>query len=583
MPYADAIEPLYRSALIAALTGVGVHLRGPADPVRDTWLTLLKTMRAQLPVIQAPLVIPAHVNDDALFGVLDLGASLAVKTPIKTPGLLAQAAQRTVIICMAERLSAAQANKLAQGIERYADPLTCVVAQDEGAPDEDLPIGAGLLQHLGITIDLRGLTRAELEQFQACDVPPGLAQAWADFRQVEVDEHWVTVISAISLALGIEGMRALIQSSTVMRANAALDGRTKIEQVDLDRAIELVLLPKATQIPEKLQESDQEQNNQNPAEPTNAPPDDLMPEPSKASESPATDLEELAQTILQASLATLPSDLLLKLAAHKKIKASAAGSSGAVHHNQHGRKGRVRRQARGQRPDLLATLQEAVRWQAIRRQEAKGLRQIKIEKSDLRFRQTVQKARSTLIFAVDASGSAALQRLAETKGAIELLLAQCYVRRDQVAMISFRGQQGQIILSATRSLTRAKRQLAGLPGGGATPIAAGLDCAIVEAKRAIKRGETPYFVLLSDGRANITRAGQPGRTQAHQEALFSAKQLAQLGVTSLMIDTSQQISSGSKSAVAREIASALEARYLPLPAIGAVRLAQLVENALERP
>ena len=54
--------------------------------------------------------------------------------------------------------------------------------------------------------------------------------------------------------------------------------------------------------------------------------------------------------------------------------------------------------------------------------------------------------------------------MAEAKGAVELLLADCYVRRDRVALIAFRGTDAELLLPPTRSLARARRSLAGLPG-----------------------------------------------------------------------------------------------------------------------
>jgi magnesium chelatase subunit D len=90
---------------------------------------------------------------------------------------------------------------------------------------------------------------------------------------------------------------------------------------------------------------------------------------------------------------------------------------------------------------------------------------------DFRVTRYKQRSETTTIFVVDASGSAALHRLAEAKGAVELLLADCYVRRDRVAMIAFRGPGAELLLPPTRSLVRAKRSLAGLPGGGGTPLA----------------------------------------------------------------------------------------------------------------
>lgn len=139
-----------------------------------------------------------------------------------------------------------------------------------------------------------------------------------------------------------------------------------------------------------------------------------------------------------------------------------------------------------------------------------------VRRDDLRIRILKQRTETTTVFCVDASGSAALERLAEAKGAVELLLAEAYVRRDRVALVAFRGTGAELVLPPTRSLTRAKRGLSGLPGGGGTPLAAGIDAAVAVALGVRRGGSRPAIVLLTDGRANVARSGEgdgPGRAR----------------------------------------------------------------------
>ena len=116
------------------------------------------------------------------------------------------------------------------------------------------------------------------------------------------------------------------------------------------------------------------------------------------------------------------------------------------------------------RLDLIATLRTAAPWQPLRRGTDEA-RRVVVAAEDIRIRRYRQRSETTAIFCVDASGSAALERLAEAKGAVELLLAEAYVRRDRVALVAFRGTGAEVLLPPTRSLVRAKRALAGLPGG----------------------------------------------------------------------------------------------------------------------
>ena len=104
-------------------------------------------------------------------------------------------------------------------------------------------------------------------------------------------------------------------------------------------------------------------------------------------------------------------------------------------------------------------------------------RLLELRADDIRLKQAQERSDRLLIFTVDASGSSALARLAEAKGAVELLLAQAYARRDHVALVAFRGAGAEVLLPPTRSLVQTKRRLAGLPGGGGTPLASGLAAA----------------------------------------------------------------------------------------------------------
>jgi magnesium chelatase subunit D len=153
------------------------------------------------------------------------------------------------------------------------------------------------------------------------------------------------------------------------------------------------------------------------------------------------------------------------------------------------------------------------------------------------------------------------------------LLAECYVRRDQVGVVAYRGRGAELLLPPTRSLVRAKRSLAELPGGGGTPLAAGIDAAAALAARVRRGGATPLVVLLTDGRANVARNGQGGRALATEDALASARAFAAGGTAALVIDTSPHPNPG-----AAALAAAMGARCVALPHAAADALSAAVRS-----
>ena len=318
-----------------------------------------------------------------------------------------------------------------------------------------------------------------------------------------------------------------------------------------------------------------------PAPPQPPPTTDTAAEQNPAPEATAPtepDRDTLQNLMVAAAAARLPSDLLQRLmtGAAPLRGATRQGTSGqTLRGGQRGRPlpPRPGRPGGGDRLHLLATLRAAAPQQRLRGRHL-GAPTLRIRGADLHVHRHQQHAPSCLILALDASGSTALHRLAEAKGAVQLLLEQSYARRDSVCVIGFRGAQAQLLLPMTRSLVRARRALTGLPGGGGTPLASALQLAHEQAAQLQRQGISPILVVLSDGRANVTLQGLGGRVQAQAEAQHWARAWGATGHAGLWIDTAPQ-----PETLAQQLAQLLGARYLPMPQLQSQRLAQALQDA----
>lgn len=584
----------------------GVALRARPGPVREAWLELLRDL---LPAATPWYKIPAHVTIGRLLGGLDLAATLRAGEPVAESGLLAQCHGGIALLAMAERASQSTVAQLAaaldssevvlarDGVEGRAAARFGVVALDEGVDESEL-LSPVLQDRLALLLDLDGLS---IRALGAADLAPtDVLAARARLPRVEVPAAGQETLCATALALGVDPLRASLLATRVAAVCAALGGRQSASQEDLQAASRLVLAPRATQLPpteEAAPEPPAEQAQPEP--PAEAPGDsaasqDPAPEPDAqaaaddaAPESPDTEPPDtesapgdkaLEDQVLEAARAAIPAKLLASLAAGmpRRRRGRSEGKSGEMQRS--GNRGRpmgvVPGSPRsGARLSLVATLRAAAPWQGIRRAGAGNGEpaRVFVERQDFRVTRFRHRSQSTTIFVVDASGSAALHRLAEAKGAVELLLADCYVRRDQVALIAFRGEQADVLLPPTRSLVRAKRNLAALPGGGATPLTSAIDAAVALADQIQRRGGTPSVVFLTDGRGNISRDGSRGREPAGSEALAAAAGLRSGGIQGMVIDTSPR-----PHPMAEQLAAAAGALYLPLPHADAERLRQAV-------
>jgi magnesium chelatase subunit D len=570
--------------LAAALLAVdpaglgGAALRSGPGPARDRWL---QALREALPPGAPIAKIPAHIGDERLLGGLDLALTLSAGRPIAQRGLLSDCDGGVAILAMAERVDAGRAARLTavldQGevvVERDGLALRLparlgLVALDESLGAEE-QVCAALMDRLALHIELTGVTRHDL-LIPGPD-PDAVSTARAALAGVgAATEAILEGLCAIAADLGVASPRAPILALKVARAHAALKGRSEITAEDAGVAARLVLAPRATQVP-----ADPESQTDDAPEPVDPPPpsDSADPPP------PPVDPQDLdpaeADLVIAAIQAALPEDLLARVMIRHGARASSGrGGGGVAKPAARGRPigSRQGDLKSGDRLNLVETLRAAAPWQRLRGQGEAGGR-VRVRAQDFRIRRFVRDPETTTIFVVDASGSSAMNRLSEAKGAVELLLAKAYVSRARVALIAFRGQGAEVLLPATRSLTRAKRRLADLPGGGGTPLAAGIEAARLLAQGEKAQQRAPMVVFLTDGRANIGRDGGPGRVAAAADALAAAGRFGEAGFGAVFIDTSPRPQPDGD-----HLARAMGAIYAPLPYLQAQAVVDVLNVA----
>ncbi len=522
--------------------------------------------------------MPVSITDDRLIGGLDLAATLAAGRPIAETGLLARADGGVLIVPMAERLPGRAAAQLARVIDtgeveterdglslRAPANFVTLAFADPDEPGELLPAGLG--DRLAFGLSLHGVSPARTR-------PETLSPAMVDAARAKL--RWVSVPDEImdglidaALRLGIRSLRAPAFCLAAARGIAALAGRDEVTDADASLAAELVYASRANVLIDRSEP---------PAPPPPEPPEPDNENTDDASR-PQPEPDELTELLVEAVRVRVSLDMAARARTTRQRSRQEVppGKSGDMVDSRR-RGSRIGARAgdprRDGRLDLLSTLRTAAPWQRIREAPSGGA-VISVRASDFRVKRFRHRSEAVVIFVVDASGSSAMNRLADAKGAIELLLSGCYSRRESVALIAFRKEGADLLLPPTRSLTRVKRSLSRLPGGGGTPLAAGIAAAAQLVRIERRKRKAPHVVFLSDGQGNIALDGSPGRERAAEDARDMARRLKSLQEPVLFFDISKR-----PSAQAEMISTEMGAIYRPLPVADAARVSRDVRSLL---
>lgn len=596
-----AVEPALRGALIASESG-----SGKSTLARAFASLLSKDTSPFAGHTQGELVeLPIGITEDRLLGGLDLEETLAKGKRSFSRGLLSKAdggvlhvddinlLDPNIAAHIAHAMDAKQVRIEREGLSAIHAADFILIGTYNAVAVEPSSL---LLERVGLIVDSRAecsvaetaeiidlsfrfesnpLSFADEFALETAEIKGLVEGARARLPRVCVARDQVRQIAAIAIELGVEGNRPDIFALKAARANAALAGRVEVKDDDIVAAVQFVLVPRATTLPQRRSQE----------------PGSKWDESQREDEPEDSAIGPIEDSIIEAVDARLPNDLLSNLQPR-----SPGSRTGKRFRASRATRGRYARSSIHRPPEarvaIDATLRVAAPFQLSRRVKVaedastKEFRKlascaisakVRILPSDLRFKEFKHRSGILFIFAVDASGSMAWNRMAQAKGALRRLLAQAYLHRDKVALISFRGESAEALLGPTRSVELAKRLVDTVPAGGGTPVSAGVIKAIELARLARIQGMSQStLVLFTDGRANVTlREG--GTIEAELRQL--AELLRSEGMASVVVDTkSKFVSIGD----ACRLAQTLGSRYVYLPGSDAPTIYKAIESIVRR-
>ena len=560
--------------------------------------------------------LPLGASEDRVLGSLDFERALKDGRKAFQPGLLASAHRGILYIdevnLLPDHLVDVLLDAAAMGINRVQREglsiqhpariaLVGTMNQEEGE------LRPQLLDRFGMMVEVRApqepRLRAEIVRRRLAweADPEGFGGAWSEpqvalreqvvraqalLPKVTIADGLLLLISEVCCSQGVTSLRADLVMNKAARALAALNGRTSVEADDLSQAAMLVLPHRRRAKPFEQPGVDENELQRLLQKAADRADGDAVSDGRHEGDdrggagqapaghggdnrgSDAVDGEPV-EHVFAAGMTARPPRI--------EVRSGfvAGGVVGRRSVAPESRRGREVRAVPDERPTDLAVT-ATLHHSLMRTGGLSSAGRLEVTSADLHQKVKAGRQGSLMLFVVDASGSmAALQRMEMVKGTVLSLLRDAYERRDEVGVIAFRGTKAELLLSPTRSVDTAEKQLRDLPTGGRTPLAHALQVATDVLSRNVGASRPePLLIVLSDGKANVALDGVG---DAWQQSLDYAHSFAKKGIAALVLDTEVGFVRMGR---AGDLAAALGAQCLSLEEFSAETLSVTIRSQL---
>lgn len=404
--------------------------------------------------------------------------------------------------------------------------------------------------------------------------------------KIKISDEQLQEMINYCLDYNIQGHRGDLVIKETALAIAALDQRYYINSEDIREASELALMHRMKNKNEddnkdnnNSNDNNQEQNNSNQNnkdKDKNKNENKQNKDKSNSKHSQENNTNDRSDS-MQLKVFAIGEDFKIRTFSHKNDRTYRNGQGKRTRTKTNSKSGRYiypTMQRKNNDFALDATIRAAAHYQKYR--DKKNLA-ISIENEDIREKVRQKKVSNLIVFVVDASGSmGANQRMIETKGAILSLLKDSYVKRDKIALVSFRKDKGEVVLPPTTSVERGYKLLETMETGGKTPLNSGISKGYEIIKRELRKNPNilPMMIIISDGKGNVSLDKNSKPKEELMQIAKSVKE--QKKINSMVIDIEKKglMSFG----IAKELAKNLDAQYIKIDDLKSELIVNSINN-----